>query len=307
MSSFSPKDVAHLCKFNGTNYPFWKFQVSIVLRQFELMDIVTGKEKKPAQTSSGDDSVIASNAARIKTWKQNDYAATSCLITTLEESIQRSLIACKSANEIWDRLVIQFEQTASQNKYYLQQRFYEYSYQQGNKVMDHITEIEAMANQLNDMGYTISEHQLITKVLYFLTPSLMSVVAAWKNVDDDKQEMSLLTSRLLMAESMNKIQHPEETPADTAFFAKRYQVKPGEASSKSKGKPRFCDYCQKNGHLEDRCWKKEKDAKQAKPTPTQAGVAYNYNGPEWPSDYAFTFRSFGCFQISNLSDMAAGR
>jgi hypothetical protein len=129
MSSFSPKDVAHLCKFNGTNYPFWKFQVSIVLRQFELMDIVTGKEKNPAQTSSGHDSVIASNAARIKTWKQKDYAAISCLITTLEESIQRSIIACKSANEIWERLEIQFEQTASQNKYYLQQRFYGYSYQ----------------------------------------------------------------------------------------------------------------------------------------------------------------------------------
>ena len=47
---------------------------------------------------------------------------------------------------MWDRLAAQFEQAASENKYYLQQRFYSYSYHQGNDVMSHITEIETLVN-----------------------------------------------------------------------------------------------------------------------------------------------------------------
>lgn len=109
-------------------------------------------------------------------------------------------------------LSFQFEQTASENKYFLQQRFFEYSYQQGNTAMDHIIKIEAIANQLSDLGNPVSELQQITKVLCSLPPSFLPVIAAWENVEDNKKTMSLLTARLLKAEGLNQIQDLEESP-----------------------------------------------------------------------------------------------
>lgn len=44
MSSFASKDVSHISKFDGTNFPFWKFQICLMLEQHELIDIVFGKE-----------------------------------------------------------------------------------------------------------------------------------------------------------------------------------------------------------------------------------------------------------------------
>lgn len=89
MSSISPKDVAHLSKFNGSNYPFWKFQISMIFKQFELMDIVAGKEKLPPRRfSSSDDG--DSHKRGVKAWQLKDNSACSCLIATLEERIQRS-------------------------------------------------------------------------------------------------------------------------------------------------------------------------------------------------------------------------
>ena len=175
MSSFSPKDVSHVCKFNGSNYPFWKFQISMVLRQFDLMEIANGKDKAPAPISSGSPPAVT-NAADIKTWRQKDNAACCCIVASLEEQVQRSLLNCKSAAAMWQRLSTQYEQAASENKHYLLQRFLDYPYQQGHSVMDHITEIEAMYNQLNDLGCAVSEIQLITKVICSLPPSFKEAV-----------------------------------------------------------------------------------------------------------------------------------
>lgn len=58
---------------------------------------------------------------------------------------------------MWARLTSQFEISASENKNLLLQRFFEYPNQQWNDVMSHITAIEFLANQLNDVGAEVSE------------------------------------------------------------------------------------------------------------------------------------------------------
>lgn len=90
--SFTPKDIAHVSKFHGHNYPFWKFQLSIVLKQFYLLDIANGKDKKPDLVSA----VGVSNDFLIKAWVKRDLTASSCIVVTLEEKIQRSLFTCQT-------------------------------------------------------------------------------------------------------------------------------------------------------------------------------------------------------------------
>ena len=45
--SFSSKDVSHVVKFDGTHFPFWKFQIFLAFEQHNLLKIVIGDETKP--------------------------------------------------------------------------------------------------------------------------------------------------------------------------------------------------------------------------------------------------------------------
>ena len=255
-NTFSTTDASHVTKFNGSNFPFWKFQVSLVLKQHDLMDVVLGKQVQPQQA----DPVTDANTKAIASWNKRDNSASCCIVATIEETFQRSLINCKSSKEMWDRLAAQYEQAVSENKYFLQQRFYNYSFQQGHDVMSHITEIETLASQLSDLGEIQSENQIITKVLCTLPPSFRSVVSAWENVEEAKRKLPLLTTRLLKEESLNKMHESEESAEDKAFFSRRSnQVRPKDAQSSKKIDKRICYFCDPNGktgHVEECCWVK---------------------------------------------------
>jgi hypothetical protein len=43
------RDVGHIVKFNGQNFPLWKFGFWILLEQHELVKIVNGEETLPAE------------------------------------------------------------------------------------------------------------------------------------------------------------------------------------------------------------------------------------------------------------------
>ena len=107
--AFSTRDTSHISKFNGSNFPFWKFQVSLVLKQHDLMDVVLGKQVQPQQA----DPVTDANTKAIASWNKRDNSASCCIVATIEEKFQRSLINCKTSKEMWDRLAAQYEQAAS--------------------------------------------------------------------------------------------------------------------------------------------------------------------------------------------------
>ena len=89
---------------------------------------------------------------------------------------------------MWTRLSSQYLRTAAENQHVLQQAFFEYQYQPTHDVMTHITEIELMATQLEDVGASVTVTQVMTKII-------CSVPVGDKNI-------ALLTSRLLKEEAM---------------------------------------------------------------------------------------------------------
>lgn len=43
------RDVGHIVKFNGQNFPLWKFGFWILLEQHDLVKIVNGETALPAE------------------------------------------------------------------------------------------------------------------------------------------------------------------------------------------------------------------------------------------------------------------
>ena len=98
-------------------------------------------------------------------WQRRDVLARNYLVLTIESQQQRSLINCRTANEMWTRLSAQHLRNAVENQHVLQQKFFEYQYQLDDDIMTHITEVETMASQLSDVEAPVSDIQIMTKIL----------------------------------------------------------------------------------------------------------------------------------------------
>ena len=108
-----------------TNFPFWKFQICLLLEQYGLLPIVFGDEVKPAPLIvTGANGVSTNHNEEIKKWCQKDNAARNGIVASLELDRQKSLIYFKTANKMGKRLSSQYEQAAQENQHSLIQRFY---------------------------------------------------------------------------------------------------------------------------------------------------------------------------------------
>jgi hypothetical protein len=183
MTSNPTKEMSHVAKFDGTNFQFWKFQITLLLEQHDLIEIVTGVSTAPIPDIDASTQAVK-NSAAIKTWNQRDSTARNFIVFTMESQQARSMMTCKSAKEMWTRLTDQYEQVASENKHFLRQRFYQYEFNKEHDIAAHITMIESMANQLNDMGVSVDEIDIVTKIIVTLPPSYKHIVSVWDNMDD---------------------------------------------------------------------------------------------------------------------------
>jgi hypothetical protein len=75
----------------------------------------------------------------------------------------------------------------------------------GDTMNHHIDKISEMAQILKDLGKSISDRAIMNKIVASLPPSYNSVVSAWANVDNDKQNMENLSSRLFRHEHVLKM------------------------------------------------------------------------------------------------------
>ena len=86
--------------------------------------------------------------------------------------------------------------------------------------MTHITEIEMMAMQLEDVGAPVTPLQIMTKIICTLPPSYRSFTTSWDSVPAADKTLALLTSRLLKEEAMaRRCNRGQQHADDAAFFA----------------------------------------------------------------------------------------
>ncbi|EFX77244.1 hypothetical protein DAPPUDRAFT_321466 [Daphnia pulex] len=75
------KEMSHVAKFDGTNFQFWKFQITFLLEQHELIEIVTGVSTAPVPEINASTQAVK-NSAAIKTWNQRDSTTRNFIVFT---------------------------------------------------------------------------------------------------------------------------------------------------------------------------------------------------------------------------------
>jgi len=148
-------------RFDGRNFQAWKFQISTVLMANEIFDVVDGTRIRPANQE---------NATLTKLWIKDNAKATAIITSAMEDEQVVSVPVCGTAKEMWDKLITVHEQKSASNVDALTQRFYSYKMGPTDTVIQHVSAVQNMAQQLIDLGERISDAAVIAKILSSLTP-----------------------------------------------------------------------------------------------------------------------------------------
>lgn len=265
----------HIKLEGASNWNVWKFQSVILLRSQDLLDVVQGIKVKPEE---------ATEKAK---WEKLDAKAQTWLVTRMSEGAMMHILTCSTSAEMWRKLSSVYEQTSETSIHIVQQRFFQYKYENGISMSTFLSKIEELKNQLKQMGESVSEKFVITKVLMSLPADYKHFVSAWESAPEEKQTYDNLVARLLIEEERIKdkedVSQQSETSA-AAFFANKLGKKNVKCykcsklghfqsecksnrinnnNSNSNERPvKKCYYCKKVGHIKSECWfkkNKEKD------------------------------------------------
>lgn len=165
-------------------------------------------------------SVKPEEAVEKAAWEKKDAKAQSWLVTRMSESVMMHIITCTTSAEIWRKLASVYEQKSETSIDIVQQRFFQYKYEEGTAMSTFLSKTEELRNQLKQMGEDISEKIVITKVLMSLPDAYKHFVSAWDSAPDDKQTLENLVARLLIEEERINEKEPQTERVFVAWRAK---------------------------------------------------------------------------------------
>ncbi|RWS00242.1 Retrovirus-related Pol polyprotein from transposon TNT 1-94-like protein, partial [Dinothrombium tinctorium] len=157
-----------IVKFDGTNFNLWKHQVTLALKSKGLFKIVNGTERKPDTCEK-----------KIEEWEQRDTRAQWLISSALNTHEHEHVVNCLSAHEMWNTILSIHEQKSETSRYLVQEKFYNYKMDPSDNIACHISKVKQLANELSNIGETVSDSALITKIICSLPQKFSSFVIAW--------------------------------------------------------------------------------------------------------------------------------
>lgn len=256
----------NIIKLEGSkNWNIWKFQTSVLLRGQGLYGIVNGTKVKPEED------------AQVHNWDTQDAKAQSLLVTRMSEEVMLHVISCNTSAAMWSKLHSVYEQRSETSIHIVQQRFFQFKYEEGTDMSVFLSKVQELQNQLKQLGEPITDKFVITKVLMSLPENYKHFVSAWESAPDDKQTYDNLVARLLVEEERIK-EKDGSTQSSSAFLTRKSnkkvrcfkcgklghfqsECKNSNENRNYKDKVMKCYYCNKPGHVKKECrFKKEKES-----------------------------------------------
>ena len=261
-------DVSSALKFaklNGTNYRSWAFNIRLYLESMDLFEFADGSAESPAEDAS-DEVRRKFNSRAKKAWTY------ICLAVEPEQQIH--VRETTTAKEAWDALQGQFARKSLLQKVRLRQQYYSCKFRVGDNMLDHISNLKSLHDQLKEMGVNVDDKELAMTLLASLPEKYKPLITALDVVGE---------AELSYEKVKNMILNDEDRANDTkvhnedAFTAQRgtskQQSKRGHNNdNRNKSFQGKCYHCQEKGHFAKNCPRKTKN-ESGKTSQTGNGAA----------------------------------
>ena len=177
-------------RYDGTNFLLWKNHMRFIFQSRDMFSIVNGQLKKSSLTTPDEQ----------LQWEK-DKQAIVAILGTLDSFHKQEVINCSTSHEMWTQLQAYHDQHSEECIIVLQAKYYNFTLLEGQSIAVFISTLQQLAKQLTDLGQTITERQLISKIICGLPSSFDSFLLAWDNLPLPNQSLLGLQSRLIKLQS----------------------------------------------------------------------------------------------------------
>eukprot|EP00112_Aurelia_sp_Birch-Aquarium-sp1_P017253 Seg3981.3 transcript_id=Seg3981.3/GoldUCD/mRNA.D3Y31 product="Retrovirus-related Pol polyprotein from transposon TNT 1-94" pseudo=true protein_id=Seg3981.3/GoldUCD/D3Y31 len=244
-------------KLNGSNYRTWAFNTRLYLESLDLFEHADGSAEAPSSTGDG-------AAALLRTFNLRAKKAWTFICLAVEPEQQIHVRDTKTAKEAWDALKNQFARESILQKVRLGQQYYSCRFQSGGSMLEHISHLRSLHDQLKEMGVDIDDKELAMTLLASLPEEFKALITALDAVGEDNLSFEKVKGMLLNDADRSLDTLYARKPED-AFSARRSvghrRGKQGHGTSGPRNhevqydKPfrGTCHYCKEKGHFARDC------------------------------------------------------
>jgi len=186
--------------FDGTNFVYWKVRVTAYLQSLgtEVWDIIDTGYTFPSATPI--------DPAEKKKYETNAKAVNT-LLGCLSQSKFVKVMQHKSAKEIWDKIVMNYEGDEQVKRVKLQTLRIQYEnlrMHNDESVANYFLRVDEIVNCMKNLGEEIKEVVVVEKVLRFLSPRFESKVSAIEEKENLRNLTMSQLHEILTAYEMRK-------------------------------------------------------------------------------------------------------
>ena len=145
-------EITKIEHLNGRNYQSWQYNMKLVLMERGLWRFIEGTEVAPV---SGTATAAAINAYRLRSDK-----AYSLIALSVEKNLQVHISTTTDPKTAWETLKNQFECISIAQVVRLNRRFYAATMDEGTDILEHLTYMTTLAEQLREMKEEISDKKV---------------------------------------------------------------------------------------------------------------------------------------------------
>ena len=161
----SRSDTLKIEPLDGSNYANWKFNVQLVLMERDLWGFIEGTETKPEATQ--DDK----KEKEIKEFLKRSRKAYTTIALSVHKSLQIHVKSTTDPKKAWDNLKDQFSFVSVSQIVRLNRTFYAATMNENDEMLDHITYMTTVADQLRELGEEVTSRKFATTFLGSLPDS----------------------------------------------------------------------------------------------------------------------------------------
>ena len=202
-------EITKIEKLNGRNYQSWKYNVKLILIECGLWGFTQEDQETPP---AADASATVKSAFGLRSDK-----AYSLIALNVKKDLQGHISSTTDPLAAWKILQKQFEFVSVTKIVRLNRKFYTASMKEGADLMQHLTHMTSLAEQLREMNEEISSKKFATVVLGSLPDSYDNFLTSLNARSADDLDWENVKG-LLIEEYMKRSEKNEKEESDNALF-----------------------------------------------------------------------------------------
>ena len=224
-------EVVRIEPLNGSNYQSWKYNMKLVLMERGLWGFIQETEVEPDSTAQ---------ASAVNTYRLRSDKAYSLIALNVSKSLQVHISSITDPRLAWETLRKQFEFVSIAQVVRLNRRFYAATLEEGADLLEHLTRMTSLAEQLKELKEEITPTKFATVILGSLPESYDGFISSLNARDAGDLDWENIKG-LLMEEDMKrreKIDKQRSSSNDALFTNKGFSGNKGR-NNRQNSKPKF--------------------------------------------------------------------